>query len=798
MKAKTRTKAFFFIFLLFVVGFFTGCSNATEPGLTNAELLVSRNSQRVQTLSDMSEQDCVEFIIQNGITIPDGFPNLGAFVKSNIQTAERYPDAAPVYSYDVTYYFAESIRALVNEYYGTAQRDPSVTRSIHIIEVLEDSLVYSTNLGAWSDHDGGWCPIWEKYNCYAYAIDRTEQPSEYASSFQYQPGDFAHTGSFYYDIPTYDLAMVVKDDLVELGLGYSDVCVSYAVPDTALLSSNQKLICIRTGDDDFHFMKYNDGYWYHKPSGTAILRYKFHPSDYIWKRENSANGIEYEGNTAYPYYKEIYYIVYYTEPFGGFIGGDGSENDPYLIKTERDLRHIHEVDSGTTYFKLASNIDLLTVSWAPLPNFLGILDGDEFTIFGLFAEQPNTSGGGLGLFEENSGTIKNLHISGQINVNTNNVTVGMIAGVNTGTIQNCETNSYDGSDVMVYNYYQNCRTGGITGVNYYGGIIDGCRNYGRVKSTDDYVGGITGHNEGGLITKSGNTGDVSSIGYYTGYYTGGIAGHNEFGTITESYNTGNVSSAMDYTGGIAGNNGGGTISKTWNTGNVYSLGYYYIGNYTGGIAGSNPYGCVSIAYNTGEVIGDYYTGGIVGYNYTGDIFNTYNTGNVFGRFAGGIAGLNMYGDVAYNYSTGSVSGNTNIGGIVGWHDYRNTGIVAINVSLNALSAEIAGARVFCGTGVSQNNKARSDMVLLIGGVPVGFSNIYGSDGLPTAIGTPLSSVFEFFDTSVWSIPYGNLTIYGSLPTLQGMLSRAQNPVLLPPEDRKPEDFAAKSRKFLGF
>ena len=112
MKAKTRTKAFFFIdersesrdringhdraseetkgtiprssaavlipfiFLLFVVGFFTGCSNVTEPGLTNAELLVSRNSQRVQTLSEMSEQECVEFIIQNNITIPDGFPNL--------------------------------------------------------------------------------------------------------------------------------------------------------------------------------------------------------------------------------------------------------------------------------------------------------------------------------------------------------------------------------------------------------------------------------------------------------------------------------------------------------------------------------------------------------------------------------------------------------------------------------------------------------------------------------------------------------------------------------------------------
>ena len=43
----------------------------------------------------MSEQECLEFIVQNGVTIPpeyDDLTALGAYVKKIIQTVEVYTD----------------------------------------------------------------------------------------------------------------------------------------------------------------------------------------------------------------------------------------------------------------------------------------------------------------------------------------------------------------------------------------------------------------------------------------------------------------------------------------------------------------------------------------------------------------------------------------------------------------------------------------------------------------------------------------------------------------------------------
>jgi hypothetical protein len=77
------------------------------------------------------------------------------------------------------------------------------------------------------------------------------------------------------------------------------------------------------GAKDFHFMKYNrdDGYWYHKPSNTAPLKYKHHPSYAAWTGERSFKGTEDEGQVIYN--SNIWYIVYsgpYTptaSPTGG-------------------------------------------------------------------------------------------------------------------------------------------------------------------------------------------------------------------------------------------------------------------------------------------------------------------------------------------------------------------------------------------------------------------------------------------------------------------------------------------------
>jgi hypothetical protein len=306
-------KARLFTGLFLIAGLFIACSNmVTEPGSASARTVTSHRT--VQTLSEMTEEECLEFIIQEGVEIPNVLisPELGAFVKSIIQAAERNPDVSPGFGYTVMHDFAKSIRAAVNGYYGTAQRNSLAARSVFY---LEHSWVLNT-AGVWSNSNGYWEDAWEYYNCYSYAIGRTDS--------KHNPGDFALTGTFYYSIPIYDLALLVKDDLEFLG--YSNVYVTYTAPDPAFLDPHQKLICVRTGPyiggfggengfKDFHFMKYNreDGYWYHKPGESAPLKYKYQPSNnIIWTDEQSREGTEYEHHIEYN--SDIWYIVYSILP----------------------------------------------------------------------------------------------------------------------------------------------------------------------------------------------------------------------------------------------------------------------------------------------------------------------------------------------------------------------------------------------------------------------------------------------------------------------------------------------------
>lgn len=63
-------------------------------------------SEQIQAtnLSELSEDESIEFIVENGIEIPDYLmdsPNLGGFVKWIIQSVETNPNYQFLYSYDV-------------------------------------------------------------------------------------------------------------------------------------------------------------------------------------------------------------------------------------------------------------------------------------------------------------------------------------------------------------------------------------------------------------------------------------------------------------------------------------------------------------------------------------------------------------------------------------------------------------------------------------------------------------------------------------------------------------------------
>ena len=319
-----------------------------------------------------------------------------------------------------------------------------------------------------------------------------------------------------------------------------------------------------------------------------------------------------------------------------FLGGDGTEESPYLISNKTHLNNVR--NHRSSHFKMVADITFTEADfsvrgefyndgqgWQPIGTdggtpFIGVFDGNGHIIKGLYVNIQTTDRNVYaGLFGYSRGMIKNL-----------GMTDGSVSSTSTST------SSYSYS----YSY-----AGGIAGYN--GGTISNCYNAGRVStssssSSRSNAGGIAGYN-GGTIRDCYNTGSVSATATSTSSssHAGGIAGEND-GTISNCYNTGSVSSTASYSssyvGGIAGYNGG-TISNCYNTGSVSATATSTSSSSrAGGIAGYNGYdGTISNCYNTGSVSSSSSyscAGGIAGQNYNGTISNCYYL-NIIAKGVGG-------------------------------------------------------------------------------------------------------------------------------------------------------------------
>ena len=166
----------------------------------------------------------------------------------------------------------------------------------------EESVLEETNTLHYSTVYGEWDDSYENYNCYAYAIDYLYTGNSYNTSLF--PGQIS--GEIYYLLPIEQLANLVRNDLITLG--YEDIYVTNKRPTGTVL--NEKVICIRRGDESFHFMKYHSegNFWTHKPGKTMILKYNYQPSnDIIWTSEYvDKNGVYHADNYIHTYTSEIY------------------------------------------------------------------------------------------------------------------------------------------------------------------------------------------------------------------------------------------------------------------------------------------------------------------------------------------------------------------------------------------------------------------------------------------------------------------------------------------------------------
>ena len=239
-----------------------------------------------------------------------------------------------------------------------------------------------------------------------------------------------------------------------------------------------------------------------------------------------------------------------------------------------NARMVRDVLLNAGTFGETSNI------WTPIGTvavpYTGSFDGGEYRISGIYANDSSNSAENIGLFGVigTGGMVQNLFIeNSQI---TGQNSVGMIAGINKGTIQNCF-------------------------------------NYGIVHSAY-YAGGIAGVNEK-MIQNCGNCGEITG-----NYYTGGITGSNDSAaTVQSCFNMGSVT-APQRTGGILGTNYG-MIQYCYNAGTISG------GSAVGGVIGYQnstiSYGFYS-CYNIGHVSGLNTTAGaVVGSFVNGNVYYCY-------------------------------------------------------------------------------------------------------------------------------------------------------------------------------
>ncbi len=282
-----------------------------------------------------------------------------------------------------------------------------------------------------------------------------------------------------------------------------------------------------------------------------------------------------------------------------FSGGDGSESNPYIVKSVADLDHIK--DDVTKHYKLGHDINyfgsetnLFTPIGTTAAPFTGSFNGNGYSVSNIYIKNTTSPGEPVGFFGSAAAgsVIKNFTLGGTVinedttnNPNTNNT--GGIVGFSEGKVFQCHNNA------IVSGKYNVGGVVGRLGYQYtsYSAqtfpTIEQCSNHAAITAAEETAGGIVARAYG-LITNSFNDGAVSiSSPATTGHnIAGGIVGSlhgasgSETSRIDKCHNQALIS-AYAYVGSLIGYK---------QSGNIYNS--YYYGNCFVGNKGYNMNGAV--------------------------------------------------------------------------------------------------------------------------------------------------------------------------------------------------------------
>ena len=415
----------------------------------------------------------------------------------------------------------------------------------------------------------------------------------------------------------------------------------------------------------------------------------------------------------------------WTEPL--FFGGNGTEADPYQIKSYTHLDNVRKVINADTktWFKMVDDIDMTGKDWTMYNGgidneFKYDFDGNDKTIsnFSMTRSGASFFGAITGGSKVHDLKFNKVELSG---VDGGSNSVGTVSyNIIDGTVDNVDIT--DATITSSTSNGNNTGTGAIAS-RLYKGAISNCDVVGlTMNTTAERVAGIVGVNAtNGNTIENCTVTDASISGKYC---TAGIVGRSSSTPTVIIKNckllgTNTISSTSIAVGGILGENGGGasiegckvnaSLTTSWTASSGDKAAYiggiigYAKGNATveqctvsgnvttdksnarvaGGIIGgsdqNNTYKIQECAYLGGEIISGGRAGGIMGWiKYAVTVENCYSTGTMRNAtWSGGILGWHngngSQGSVKNCYSTMTITTTGNgIGGIVGCFDSGST------------------------------------------------------------------------------------------------------------------------------
>ncbi|RBW69841.1 hypothetical protein [Bacillus taeanensis] len=195
-----------------------------------------------------------------------------------------------------------------------------------------------------------------------------------------------------------------------------------------------------------------------------------------------------------------------------FTGGEGTMDNPYLIKTAQQLDNVRNYLDQ--HFKLAANIDLSSFAaednkgWRPIGNeeqaFTGSFDGNRHLISGLTIKRPDENF--IGLFGAvSNGVIENVSLE-NVQVSGHSKVGGLVGSLNGKVGKSYTTGSVTGVDMigglvgnLAGSVHQSYSTSNVNGNGLTGGLIG--KAVGASEVVHSYAAGrVTGTSlTGGLI-----------------------------------------------------------------------------------------------------------------------------------------------------------------------------------------------------------------------------------------------------------------------------------------------------------